>query len=94
VDRCAADLEACGFLKQPGMFCEGGIRLGFQLLKQLVFVFGSDPPRTTRGRANAVQRAELMLDQVQLHRLKMDVKLSRHIRAGSARHDSLDDAFT
>lgn len=90
---CTADLETRRFLKPAGMFRQSGVRLGFQLLEQLVFVFWSDAPGTTSGTADTAQGAEVMLDQIQLHGLKMNVKLSRHISARSPRQDSLDNAF-
>jgi hypothetical protein len=94
VNRRTADLETRRFLKQTGVFGEGGIRLGFQLLEQLVFVCWPDAPGTTRRGTDAAQRAELMFDQVQLDGLKMNVKLSRHLSARGARQDSLDDALS
>ena len=75
------------------MVRQGAVRLGFQLLEQLVFVFWSHTPGTTRGTADTAQGAEVMLDQIQLHRLKMNLELSRDLSARSARQDSLDDSF-
>ena len=93
MDGCTADLETRRFLKHLGMVRQGGVRLGFQLLEQLVFVFWSHTPGTTRGTADTAQGAEVMLDQIQLHRLKMNLELSRDLSARSARQDSLDDSF-